>query len=265
MRRAAVECDAILAGRADADGSRRKHARDVAQLLRGDRYDAGRFDLGRDIRDNGDVEIGRREPDAPGFGFDHHIGEHRQRRPGGNARGNGIECVLQPLASNREPHQRAPRWYKDALLRTVIVEALHSSDAATAAMLTPELAARPLRQIIAVIVAAGLEGFRAHSGLVRAMRQFYQSCGARCRHRIDEIQIRTFRRMEVFLLKKRGEMRHPHPKAAVPLAITVVSSAMREITTIGALSPAWRDVMVHSERALAEELVRVYSAYLGVV
>ena len=49
MRAAAVECDALFAGGGDSNGRRRQLARDLAELLRGNRDGARGLDIGGDL------------------------------------------------------------------------------------------------------------------------------------------------------------------------------------------------------------------------
>src|SRR6185295_7796734 len=64
MRSSAIERDALLACGGDADGRRRKLARDLAELLCWNRDCTRCFDVGGHLRGDRDVEISAGEPNA---------------------------------------------------------------------------------------------------------------------------------------------------------------------------------------------------------
>lgn len=152
---------------------------------------------------------------------------------------------------------------KDALLRTLFLQALRTSNTHTEALLTREFLRRPLSDIAREVVALTLQSHRQHAGFLRAMNQFCRSHpSARYRRQADALELQNFQLIVDAILEKRRDIRHPHPETAVPLALMLVAFALREMVLLNTLSPDWSP-LVPSDDRLVDELTRAFLCYLG--
>jgi AcrR family transcriptional regulator len=153
---------------------------------------------------------------------------------------------------------------KDALLRTLLLDMLQGADQRTAEMLTPEFVnQRSLPALVRKVVEGTLRGYRKHAGLMRALNQFARSHPrSSFRKRMDELEVRNFRRVVDALLAKRSEIAHPDPETAVPFALMLTAFALREIVVLGTLSSTWSSLMPKDDHHLADELTRSFLSYL---
>jgi len=154
---------------------------------------------------------------------------------------------------------------KDALLRTLLLDMLQEVDKRTGEMLTPEFVSqRSIPALVRKVVEGTLRGYRKHAGLMRALNQFARSHPrSSFRKRMDELEVRDFRRVVDALLTKRSEIVHPDPETAVPFALMLTVFALREIVVLGTLSSTWSSLMPKDDNHLADELTRSFLSYLG--
>jgi AcrR family transcriptional regulator len=154
---------------------------------------------------------------------------------------------------------------KDALLRTLVLDTLRGTDKRSEEKLTDDLAQQySLPEFTRTLVATTVQSYRKHAGLMRALSQFTRSHpSAAFRRQADEIEIRNFRRIADFLLRKRAEIDHPDPGRAVPFALMLVALALREMVILDVLSEAWSPLMPKNDDQLVEELTRALLNYLG--
>jgi len=179
----------------------------------------------------------------------------------------GLDAATIPMIARRaglSPGSVYRRFRdKDALLRTLLLETLTSSEARTAKILSPELMNRSLDEVVMYLVRTTLESYRKHAGLMRALTQFARSHPSTSfRKQVDEIEVRNFRRIVDFLLMKRTAIRHPKPKTAIALALMSFALSVREIVILDAVSDAWSPVLPRSDAELIEELTRAFLSYL---
>jgi AcrR family transcriptional regulator len=153
---------------------------------------------------------------------------------------------------------------KDALLRTLFLEVLRGAAKGAEGVLNAELLKQPLCAIAEQIVETSLRSHRQHGGLLRAMRQFWQSHpSAAFRRQMDELEVINLQRVAAAVLTKRARIGHPDPDKAVPFGLLLVGFTLREVIDLGGLSATWSEVMPHDDRHLVDELTRAFLSYLG--
>jgi AcrR family transcriptional regulator len=125
----------------------------------------------------------------------------------------------------------------------------------------PRWRSAPVREVIAAFVSAAVRAHRQNAGLLRAVFFHLRTADdpdfrARAR-RIDQL-IR--RRLTALLLERRAELRHPEPQRAIPFALLMTASAIREAVL-------FEDLRLNPgelpDDRLAGELARAFSAYIG--
>ncbi|HLH06947.1 MAG TPA: helix-turn-helix domain-containing protein [Terriglobales bacterium] len=177
---------------------------------------------------------------------------------------DGLEAATIPRIAERaglsvgSVYRRFPD--KDALLREICLQ--HFLDkqeflSKLAQEIPPEAT---LSEIIPSMAQGMMHSFTENAGLMRAsIYYFHEQAAPKVRQKID----RAIRRMgEItsgILLSRRRQINHPDPELAAPLAITMMSSTIREI----ALYPNQR--MTSAEyNQVASELAQAACRYLGV-
>jgi AcrR family transcriptional regulator len=155
---------------------------------------------------------------------------------------------------------------KDALVESVIMDILARQDKSLRSDLTQEMARQlPLPVFAGQLVHSLLASYRAHSGLLRAMRQFAQSKRGLPFHRkIARLEKRSYERLVDLLLTNVQDIRHPEPRIAVSLGMMMVISTLQELVIDTPNADYWRDLLPRNDDALRLELTRALLSYLGV-
>jgi AcrR family transcriptional regulator len=98
--------------------------------------------------------------------------------------------------------------------------------------------------------------FRRHRGALRALIVEARTDAA-LRMRLDRMNAETLNRFTAAVVSRRKSLLHPDPAAAAAFSAFLISAALREAILFNGPSPE------RSDAALAEELTRVVTAYLG--
>ena len=155
---------------------------------------------------------------------------------------------------------------KEALLETAILGMLERQDKALQGM-TPEMAREiPLRVFADQIINSIVVGYRSRAALIRAMRQFVEE-----RHhtpfwkKASRLEIHTYEQMLELFMTHSERIRHPDPRAAISMALMLVTSTVLELVVRHTDPGVWKGFHLPADdQALKKELVRAFLGYLGV-
>lgn len=155
---------------------------------------------------------------------------------------------------------------KDALIESVIMDIFARQDKGLQAGLTREMGRHlPLAVFAEQIVHSLLVSYRAHAGLLRAMRQFVQSRrGTPFWRKLARLEKRSYERLVDLLLTHAEDIRHPEPKMAVALGMMMVISTLHEVVVNTPDAYYWKDLLPRNDQSLKRELTRGLLDYLGV-
>jgi AcrR family transcriptional regulator len=121
----------------------------------------------------------------------------------------------------------------------------------------------PLAVFTEQVIGSLVVSYRANAPLLRAMRQFAQMrANTAFWRKASRLEVMGFERVVKMFLIHKAEIRHPDPKAAVPLALMLVISTLIEVivmpTDLGLMRPFLPD-----DAGLKRELTRAFLSYLG--
>jgi AcrR family transcriptional regulator len=155
---------------------------------------------------------------------------------------------------------------KDALLESVIMDIYESQEEHLRNGLTREMAMQiPLSVFADQLVHSLLVSFRAHASLLRAMRQFVLNRqGTDYWKKVSRLEKRFHGRLVDLLLTNAGEIKHPEPRAAISLGLTMVISTLQEVVVNIPDPTYWKESLPKNDQALRRELTRAFLAYLGI-
>jgi len=155
---------------------------------------------------------------------------------------------------------------KDELLETAILGILERQDERTKVGLAPKSAAQiPLPVFTDQLIGSMVISYRANAALLNAMRQFVLGrAHSEFWKKASVLEMRTFRRIVELFLSHRGEIKHPQPKMAVSLALTMVISTLFDVVVVPQDPSLYKGLWPQDDRVLKEELVRVFLNYVGV-
>lgn len=152
---------------------------------------------------------------------------------------------------------------KDAVLLHLFDDRFFSGYRAEAdAVLSPDRwAGQPAAPIVAEYVRMMVALFRGHAPLLRQIARLNRAgMDATFRERVLDFNRHVHEQLRALLLARRGEIAHPDADVAIDLAILGVGSTAREMILHGS---HWPYVTPAAHHALAAELTRMFSAYLG--
>jgi AcrR family transcriptional regulator len=154
---------------------------------------------------------------------------------------------------------------KDELLETAILGILERQDERTKVGLAPKAAAQiPLPVFTDQIIGSMVIRYRANAALLNAMRQFVLArANSEFWKKASVLEVRTFRRVVELFLSHRSEIKHPHPKMAVSLALMMVISTLFDVVVVPQDPSLYKGLWPQNDRQLKEELVRVFLNYVG--
>src|SRR5262249_60887972 len=105
--------------------------------------------------------------------------------------------------------------------------------------------------------------YRRYPGLLRALIQFFRSHPSEAfRRKVDEVEVRTVRRIVDFLMHHRAEIKHSNPESALSFSIFLVGSILRETILISAVTEVWKPLLPADDEDLLREVTRVMMHYL---
>jgi AcrR family transcriptional regulator len=155
---------------------------------------------------------------------------------------------------------------KDVLLETMILRLLEDQDAALQQSITLEMAAEiPFTVLAEQLINGMLVSYRSKAGLLRAVRQFAQDRhGTPFWKKVTKLEVRTMDYGVNLLVKSRGEIKHPDPRAAIGLAVVMTVGALWELVVNPPDPKLWKGLIPNDDQALKRELTRSFLSYLGV-
>lgn len=154
---------------------------------------------------------------------------------------------------------------KEALLEAVILGILErqTERLEVSGLTVTSVKQVPLAVFAEQVIGSMVVSYRANAPLLRAMRQFAQTrCHTPFWRKATKLEIAGFERIAAMFLAHKAEIRHPDPKAAVPMALTIVISTLFEVvvmpTDLGPMKQILPD-----DAGLKRELTRAFLSYLG--
>jgi AcrR family transcriptional regulator len=155
---------------------------------------------------------------------------------------------------------------KDVLIETMILRLLEDQDKDLRQSITPEMAAEiPFAILAEQLINGMLVSYRNNAGLLRAVRQFGND---RERtpfwRKATKLEAHTLEYGIDLLVKSRGEIKHPNPRAAIGLAVMMTVGAMWELVVTPLDPKIWQGLIPTDDQTLQRELTRSFLSYLGV-
>jgi len=152
---------------------------------------------------------------------------------------------------------------KDALLREVCLRMLEANYRQTAELFAPELwQDKSLAETARAVVDFILDRNRTHRGLVRALLIFtLQHPNAAFVRRSAVLREKTLHLVAELLLRRRHEIQHPDPEAAVNFALLMARTAAQGVLV---LPQALSRPVPGVEDQLEQDLPRMVLRYLGI-
>jgi hypothetical protein len=81
---------------------------------------------------------------------------------------------------------------------------------------------------------------------------------------VAKLDARTLEYGIDLLVKSRGEVKHPNPRAAIGLAVMMTVGAMWELVVTPPDPKVWKGLIPTDDQTLQRELTRSFLSYLGV-
>jgi AcrR family transcriptional regulator len=155
---------------------------------------------------------------------------------------------------------------KDALLETAILGILERQDERLRIGITPETARQiPLAVLVAQLIISTLVSNRAHTRLLRTIRQFvYGREHTPFYRKAVKLERRTLQYVVELFLVHREEIKHPDPQMAITFALMTLTSALTELILTDNDMKNWGAVLPRDEQSLRRELGRAFLSYLGI-
>jgi AcrR family transcriptional regulator len=154
---------------------------------------------------------------------------------------------------------------KTALLETMLLKALESSQALLKRTLTPEMAReQTLPALLDPLIASLIESYRTRARLLRGLRQLVQTSDHQAfRNKAVRIEKRTLEYTVEVLLSYRQDIRHPDPQLALSFALVTLSYTLLELFLVDAHLGTWPAFVPEDDVSLRRELKRMFLRYLG--
>jgi AcrR family transcriptional regulator len=154
---------------------------------------------------------------------------------------------------------------KDALLEAAILGILERQEERLKAGLTPEMAAKiPLDVFAEQIVGGMVVAYRANAPLLRAFRHFILGrLDTEFVKKAAKLEARSFERLVDLMLAGRREIRHPNPRVAVSLGLTMIVGTLYELVVMPTQLRDWKGLLPKDDQELKRELARAFLHYLG--
>ena len=155
---------------------------------------------------------------------------------------------------------------KDVLLETAILRILEDQEKVLRLSIAIETAGRlPLVTLADQVIASLVLSYRVNARLLRAVRQVLQDNeGTAFWRKASKLEMRSFEYLVDVFMAGRSEIEHTDPRAAVALALVMVTGTLWEIVVLPSDTKLWRTFLPENDRALKLELTRAFLGYLGV-
>lgn len=154
---------------------------------------------------------------------------------------------------------------KDALLEAATLRILEKQVEMLRAALAPQIAASiPLPVLAEQIVSSILSSYRAHAGLIRAMRRLVRERrGTAFYRKAVKLENLVFDYMAKLLTEGRSEIQHPEPRRAVALWLLMVTGLLVEVVIDAPDRKIWKEILPDGDQTLKKEMVRSLEGHLG--
>jgi AcrR family transcriptional regulator len=154
---------------------------------------------------------------------------------------------------------------KDVLLETAILRILEDQDQRLRLSLSIAAAAAiPFATLAEQIINSLVVTHRANAGLLRAVRQFLQEKEKTpFWNEASKLEMRTFEYLVAILVASGRGIKRADPRAAAALGLVMVIGTLYEIVVSPGDVKLWKPLLPKDDRALKDELVRSFLAYLG--
>jgi AcrR family transcriptional regulator len=155
---------------------------------------------------------------------------------------------------------------KDVLLETMVLRLMEDQDKDLRRSITAEMATEiPFSVLAEQIINGMFVSYRNNAGLLRAVRQFgHEREGTPFWRKVTKLEARTLDYGIDLLVKSRGEVKHPNPRAAIGLAVMMTVGAMWELVVTPPDPKIWKGLIPTDDKTLQRELTRSFLSYLGV-
>jgi AcrR family transcriptional regulator len=155
---------------------------------------------------------------------------------------------------------------KEALLETAILGMLERQEERLKTGMTPLVTSQiPLSIFAEQVITAMVVTYRANAAMLRGMRQFVQGrINTPFWKKAARLEARHVEHVVELFLAHRQEIRHPHPRKAISLALMMVASTLYELVVWPTDLKHFEDLLPKDDRELKQELTRAFLSYLGV-
>lgn len=155
---------------------------------------------------------------------------------------------------------------KEALIETAILEILERQEEKMTTTMAPQVPSRASLAAFAEQVISGMvASYRTNAALLRGIRQFVQTrANSAFGKKALGLQLQHFKRTVELFLSYGEEIRHPHPRRAVSLALMMVVGTLFQVAVWPIGSEYVKDLLPKDDRGLTQELTRAFLSYLGV-
>ena len=155
---------------------------------------------------------------------------------------------------------------KDALLEQVILGILERQLERTRNGMTPEAAAQiPLPVFAGQVISGMVLGYRMNAPLLRALRNFVQGrAHTPFWKKASRLEAQSFERVLELFLTHRAEIRHPDPRAAIAMGLTMAISTLFEVVVMPLDLGPMKNFIPKDDLGLRRELTLAFLRYLGV-
>ena len=154
---------------------------------------------------------------------------------------------------------------KDALLEQVILGILERQLERTRNSMMPEAAAQiPLPVFAGQVINGMVLGYRMNAPLLRALRLFVQGrAHTPFWKKASRLEVQSFERVLELFLTHRAEIRHPDPRAALAMGLTMLISTLFEVVVMPLDLGPMKTFLPGDDLALRRELTLAFLRYLG--
>jgi len=154
---------------------------------------------------------------------------------------------------------------KEALLEEVILGILERQEERSRTGMTVEAAAQiPLNVFAEQVIHGMVQGYRTNAPLLRAMRTFVQTRAHTAFWRkACKLETVAFEHVLDLFLTHKKEIRHPDPRGAIAMGLTMAISTLFEVVVMPTDLGPLKNLLPKDDQALRRELTRMFLNYLG--
>jgi AcrR family transcriptional regulator len=155
---------------------------------------------------------------------------------------------------------------KDALLEQVILGILERQLERTRTGMTPEAAAQiPLTVFAEQVINGMVLSYRMNAPLLRALRSFVHGrAHTPFWKKASRLEVQSFELVLELFLTHRAEIRHPDPRAAIAMGLTMAISTLFEVVVMPLDLGPMKNFIPKDDLGLRRELTLAFLRYLGV-